>query len=195
MHFLPDTDDEDAAAERPWPDNFKKVIRNELPAAFHTAIDEASFKYIYQRSYSSDYRDLDHFVERVINMAVIGAENGADRGFDAVYQAFLDEKPLPEARPYARFLWPHFFSETLKQRIHRAIADDYRQDEEFQYAYEAGYAHRYNGFEEFIDEVARVMLIATENGVDDMLSQIYRAFLAMRPLPPARRNPKRLKQY
>jgi hypothetical protein len=134
-------------------------------------------------------------VESVINMAVIGAENGADKGFDAVYQAFLDEKPLPEARPYARYLWPHFFSGTLKQRIHQAIADDYRQDEEFQYAYEAGYAQRYPGFERFIDEVARLMVFATENGVDDMLSQIYKAFLAMRQLSPARRNPRRLKQY
>ena len=128
-------------------------------------------------------------------MAVIGAEKGADNGFDAIYQAFLDEKPLPEARPYARYLWPGFFPEMLKQRIHQAIAEDYRQDEEFLYAYKVGYAQRYPGFERFIDEVARLMVFATENGVDDMLAQIYRAFWAMRPLPPARRNPRRLKQY
>jgi len=33
------------------------------------------------------------------------------------------------------------------------------------------------------------------NGVDDMLARIYRSFIAAQVLPPARRNPKRLKDW
>ena len=195
MHYLPDTEDEDAAAERPWPDGFKEVIRRELPPALRKELSATSLRNIYQAGYSNDYNDIDLFVEKTVGLAVIGAEGGADSGFDAIYQAFLDEKPLPETRPYARYLWPHVYSETLKKKIHQAIVEDYRQDEDFLYAYKAGYAQRYPCFDQFIDDAAGLMVSETEKGTDDMLAQVYRAFLAMRTLPPARRRPRRLKQY
>ena len=32
MHYLPDTEDEDSAAEKFWPEGYKQIIREEVPA-------------------------------------------------------------------------------------------------------------------------------------------------------------------
>jgi len=195
MHYLPDTEDEDAAAERYWPDSFKEVIRRELRPAINGKLNERSLGRIYQRQYSQNYAHLDQFVSRILDMAVIGAENGADNGFESLHRSFMDEEPLPEHRPYARYLWPHVFSREMKTKIHQAIMEDYRQDDGFQYAYQAGYTRTYRSFDKFIETGASLVVSATENGLDDMLGRIYKAFMAKLPLPPARRNPKRLKQW
>lgn len=195
MHFLPDTEDEDAAAERYWPDSFKQVVRNEVRRAIRAEFNESSLRHIYKQQHFDKYPELSQFVDRIADMAVVGAENGADDGFDAIYRAFLAESPLPEARQYARYFWPQIFSQKLKGEIHQAVATDYSQDEAFQHAYKVGYAKTYSNFEEFIDEVARLVVAAVVNGVDDMLARIYRSFIATQVLPPARRNPKRLKDW
>jgi len=195
MHFLPDTEDADAAAERFWPDAFKQVIQRELRPKIGEYLNERSLEHIYQRQYQDLYTDSRQFVEKIIDMTMIGAVNGADRGFESIYQAFLAEASLPAPRPYARYLWPHVFSGDIKTHIHQSIVLDYRPDDGFQHAYRVGYAKTYASYEEFICYAAGLVVEATEKGVDDMLGLIYRAFLARRPLPPARRNPKRLKQY
>jgi hypothetical protein len=195
MHFLPDDEDEDGISERYWPDDFKDLIRRMLPPELRKELNETNLLAIYERQYSQDYPDIHHFVDRIIESAVIGAENGADEGFESIYNAFLDEAPLPFARPYARYLSPDVFSRTMAEAIHRAVVEDYLQDDGFIYAYRAGYSDRYENFDRFIDETAWLVVHAAKNGFDDMLGRIYRAFLSRRPLPPARRNPRRLKQY
>jgi hypothetical protein len=195
MHFLPDTEDDDGTSERYWPDDFKDLIRKMLPPELCKELNETSLLTIYERQYVQDYQDIRHFVDRITETAVIGAENGADEGFESIYKAFLDETPLPFARPYARYLWPDVFSRTMAEAIHRAVVEDYIQDDGFLYAYRVGYSERYDGFDRFIDEAARLVVHAVKNGLDDMLGRVYRAFLSKRPLPPARRNPRRLKQW
>jgi hypothetical protein len=195
MHFLPDTEDEDAAAERYWPDSFKQVIQREVHRAIGTKLNEGSLRHIHKRQYTEIYPELSQFVGRIVDMVVIGAENGADDGFDAIYEAFLTESPLPEARTYARYFWPEIFTNKSRKSIHQAIANDYWQDDAFQHAYKVGYSQVYGNFEEFIDEVAWLVVTAVVNGVDDMLGRIYSSFIARRALPLARRNPKRLKGW
>jgi len=195
MHFLPDTEEEDAAAERYWPDGFKQVIQKEVRRAIRAKLDERSLRHVHRQAYRDKYRELSQFADRIADMVVIGAENGADDGFDAVYRAFLTESPLPQARHYARRFWPQIFSQELKTRIHLAVANDYSQDDGLQHAYRVGYTKDYYNFDEFIDAMTGLLVAGVMNGVDDMLERIYRSFLATRALPPARRNPRRLKSW
>ncbi len=195
MHFLPDTEDEDAAAERYWPDSFKQVVQKEVRRAIRARLNEKSLRHVHKRQFLDRYPEPSQFADRLADMVVIGAENGADEGFDAVYRAFMTEAPLPEPRHYARYFWPEVFSQDLERRIHQGVAADYSQDDAFQHAYKVGYTEAYPSFGAFIDEVAQLVVIAVLNGVDDMLGRIYRCFVARRTLPPARRNPKRLKSW
>ncbi len=199
MHFLPNTLDEDAAGERYWPYGFKPVIREEIAKAIRGELNEQNLWQVYTGKFSSiyskKYPNLKAFIDQIVGLVVIGAENGADYGFETIYKAFLNELPLPEAKPYARFLWPHNFSRELKEKIHRAIVNDYQGDKSFQYAYKVGYAKKFENFPEFIDKIAWLIMAGIENGVDDTLAEIYKSFLANRALPQGRRNPKRLKDW
>lgn len=199
MHFLPNTLDEDAAGERYWPDGFKPVIREEVAKAIRGELNEQNLWQVYKEKFShkypKKYPDLKTFIDQIVGLAVIGAENGADHGFEAIYRAFLNELPLPEAKPYARYLWPDIFSRELKEKIHQAIVKDYRSDKSFQYAYKVGYAKKIENFPEFINSIAWLIMAGIVNGVDDMLAEIYKSFLANRALPQGRRNPKRLKDW
>lgn len=192
MHFLPDTDSEDAAAERYWPDGFKEVVRDEVGRVIRGKLNEKSLRRVYLRQYAQKYQ-VAEFVDRVADMVVIGAENGADEGFGEVYQAFMAESALPEVRLYARQLWPRVFSRKLKNRIYASVFNDFYQDEDFRHAYRVGYARVYQTLDDFTDKVAWLIVAGAENGVDDMLTRLYGAFVKGRALPPARRNPKRLK--
>ena len=195
MHFLPDTEAEDAAAERYWPDGFKQLVQKEVGRAIRAKLDETSLRHVHKRQYGDKYPELSRFADRIADMVVIGAENGADDGFEAVYRAFMTESPLPDTRTYARYFQPQVFSRELRRRIHQAVASDYSQDDSLQYAYQVGYSKAYNNFDEFIDEVAGLIVGGVVNGVDDTLARIYRSFVNRQALPPARRNPKRLKSW
>lgn len=194
MHFLPDTEEADAVAERYWPDSFKQVIQKEVQQAIGIELNGGNLRHVY-RQYYRDFCDLEQFTDRIADMVVVGAENGADEGFDGIYRAFLTESPLPEARHHARYLWPRVFSPKLRNRVHQAVIADYSRDDALQHAYKVGYTGDYGDFEEFISEAARLVVVGVMNGVDNMLAQIYDSFANKRPLPPARRRPKRLKGW
>jgi hypothetical protein len=195
MHYLPDTSDEDAASERYWPDGFKQVIREEVGRAIRPELNEQTLGHVYTHKFSHQYLNLEAFIERFVDLVVIGAENGADLGFNHIYQSFLNESPLPQARPYYSYYWPHFLSAEPKDKIGKAIAAEYSQEEGFQYAFQSGYAKEYKHFAEFIKEISRLIVGGMGNGVDDMLGSIYKSFLANKDLPMGRRNPKRLKDW
>ncbi|MDD5311832.1 MAG: hypothetical protein PHO26_02200 [Dehalococcoidia bacterium] len=195
MHYLPDTDDQDAIAERYWPDGFKGVIRNGLSRALSITLTPQNLRRIYQRHFSGSYPDVDAFAETVLNSTIIGAENGADRGFEAVYSAFLAETRLPCLYRYALHPWPDVMSASLQRKIQLAVVKDYSADDGFRYAYKDGYLRDYVNHADFIDAVADIIVVCTANGVDDTLERIYTAFIHGHPLPPMRRNPRRLKTW
>lgn len=196
MHFMPDTQDADSAAETFWPEGYKQVIREEARQLIGTQLNDGKkLRHVYQQRYSEKFTYLNQFVNRIADMIVIGAENGADDAFDDIITAFLTESPLPQVRRYARYFWPQAFSQGTKKRLHQVIVDEYSQDEVYSYAYKVGYRSSYRNFGEFISQIAELVVTGAINGADDMLEAIYGAFVTPCPIPPARRHPRRLKSW
>jgi len=193
VHFMPDTEDADSAAERFWPEGYKQVIRGELRGLIGARLNGGRrLRHVYQR-FTEKYADPEQFGSRIADMLAIGAENGADDAFSDIISAFLTESPLPEVRRHARYLWPQLFPQQAKDSLRRVIVEEYGQDDIYKYAYGVGYRKTYGTFDEFLNQVAELVITGTMNGTDDMLEGLYRSFLASRPLPQARRYPRRLK--
>ena len=186
MHFMPDTEDEDSAAETFWPEGYKQVTREDVrQLAAAQLIDGKRLKHVYQRQYSEKYGDLSQFTGKIADMVAI----------DEIISAFLTESPLPEEQRYAGYFWPQAFSREIKKKLKQVIVDEYSQDDVYNHAYKVGYPHSYRNFNEFLSQVAKLVTTGARNGADDMLEAIYGAFLTSRPLPPARRHPRRLKTW
>ena len=197
MHDLIDTEEEDAAAERFWPEGFKQIIREQVGKLIINELKERnSFRQTYEERYSDRYPDFDKFIERIADMVVIGAENGVDDAFDDIHAAFQMETPLPDSLRYAHYFWPQGLSDEIKRRIHTTIVEEYTQERYYQGQFKNAnedWPERYSDFSRFLDEVAELVVTGAVNGADDILEEIYRAFMLSGPLPPARRHPKRLK--
>jgi hypothetical protein len=155
-------------------------------------LKETAFKSAYESLYEKRFPTYELFVERLAEMAAIGAENGADVRFDDINASFRSGDPLPEPRAYARYLWPEPFDQTARSELHQKIFDDYRQSHAFEHIYEDHYQGD-DDFEGFVDRVAGLVVVGAVNGADDMIAKVYRALLTAAPLPPARRRPRRLR--
>lgn len=196
MHFMPDTEDEDSAAETFWPEGYKQLIREEARQVVSARLNDGKrFKNVYRQQFSEKYSDLNQFLGKIMDMIVIGAENGADNAFDDIIGAFWTESPLPEERRHARYLWPQVFPDNHQTGLWQIIIDEYSEDNVYQHAYKVGYRSSFATFDEFIRHVARLVVTGTMNGADDMLETTYQAFVTGRRLPPARRHPRRLKVW
>jgi hypothetical protein len=195
MHYLPDTNDEDAVQERYWPDSYKLVIRREVRSAISPALNTKAIGHIYKRRYSRNFPEIGQFVESITGGIIIGAENGADNGFEIVYASFLSESPMPGPHRCARPLWQGDLSRKSLNNIRTAVIRDYRTDDGFVYAYRDGYRGDYSSMDGFVGKVADIIVIETANGISATLGKYYRAFMFGWPLPPMRRNPKRLKTW
>lgn len=195
MHYLPDTNDEDAVAERYWPDGYKSVLRKEGIRVFASKLNAATLTNVYRRFYSRRYMSISEFVDAVVGGIVIGAENGADAGFELVYASFLSESALPVPCRVTKLLWPANLGLIDENAIGLAIIKDYRIDDGFLYAYKDGYTRKYASLDNFISRVADIVVSGTINGISTTLEKYYRAFIHQWPLPPMRRNPKRLKTW
>ena len=196
MHFMPDTEDADSAAERFWPEGYKQVIREDVRQSVGAKLgDGKKLKHIYQRLYSEKYRDLAQFANKIADMIAVGAENGADDAFEELMEAFLVEDPLPEEQGYISYFWPQAFSPSIKNKLAQVVIEEYSQDNIYQHAYDSYYQRKFRSFDAFIDQVARKVAIATMNGADEMVAAIYRSLVTPQPLPPARRYPRRLKLW
>lgn len=205
MHFMPDTEDADSAAETFWPEGFKQVIREDIRQLIGAQLNDGKkLRHIYQQRYPEKFTDLNQFVNRIADMIVIGTENGADDAFGDIITAFLTESPLSEGRRYADYFWPQALPQKAKKRLQQVIVDEYSQDEVYSHAYKVGYGGNardnpnkgnYRNFGEFISHVAQLVETGAMNGADDMLEAIYRSFVTSCPLPPARRHPRRLKSW
>ncbi len=196
MHYLPDTDDEDSAAEKFWPEGYKRVIREEIPA--HVAGQlrgEKQFEGLFEEHFSEKYADVGEFLKRMGDMVAVGAENGADKAFNSIMDAFLYELPLPGARRYAHYLWPEVLTKDISRQLREVVIDEYSVDGIYTNAYKVGYADRYPGLDEYIDWVSEIVIIGIANGANDALEKIYRCFLMHTPLAPARRRPRRLRTW
>jgi len=194
MHDMPDTEDEDAAAERYWPDAYKNLIRTRLSQTFTGRFQEAdAFQSVYEKHYKDRFDGYDRFVERLAEMVVIGAENGADAIFEEITFSFRHDVPLPEKRIHCRYFWPEPFSETLKNELHQKVVEEFRNHHAYIHIHEDHHCQSNLSFDEFIDRVAVLLVAGATNGADDTLGRIYRSFLTASPLPPSRRRPRRLR--
>ena len=193
---MPDTEDEDSAAETFWPEGYKQVIREEVRQTIIAQLgDGKRFRRIYRQRFTEKYSDLGQFLDKITDMVAIGAENGADDAFEDVVDAFWMESPLPEERAHARYLWPQALPDRQKTGLWRVIIDEYSDDNVYQHAYKVGYDSSFATFDDYINHIARLVVTGTMNGADDMLATTYQAFVTGHPLPPARRHPRRLKVY
>ncbi len=196
MHFMPDTEEEDSAAERFWPEGYKQVIREDFRQQLGVKLNDGKkLRHVYQQQYSERFSDLNQFTNRVADMIAVGAENGADEAFEDMMEAFLVEGSLPEERRYISYFWPRAFSPSIKKNLAQIILDEYSQDNIYQHAYDATYQSKFRDFDKFIDYVVRLVIVGAMNGADDMVATIFKSFMTPRPLPPARRYPRRLKLW
>ena len=191
-----DTEDADSAEERFWPEGYKQVMREDVRQSIGAELgDGKRLRHTFRRLYSEKYRDLEQFVNKIADMIAVGAENGADDTFEELMEAFLVEDPLPEGREYVSYFWPQAFSPSIKNKLRQIVIDEYSQDNIYQHAYDSNYERKFPSLDEFIDRVARRVVIGAINGADDMVATIYRSFVTPYPLPPARRYPRRLKLW
>ena len=196
MHYMPDTEDEDSAAETFWSEGYKQVIREDARQVIGTQLhDKKRFSRIYQKQYCEKFSSHDQFLDKIADMVVIGAENGADDAFDEIMDAFLEEDALPDMRRYTHYFWPEVVSQAVRKKLRQVIVDEYNEDDVYKYAYKAGYQDDYGGFNKFLNQVAELVIIGTINGANDMLNTIYRSFIRLSPLVTARRHPRRLKTW
>lgn len=196
MHFMPDTEDEDSAAETFWPEGYKQIIREDVPPLVKDELlKNGHFAGVYEQGYKEKFPDHMQFLGRIADMVAVGSENGADDAFDDIIDSFLKEAPLPKIRAYAHYTHPPALSEELKQKLKQNIIDEYSKDNIYVYAYGVGYTKTFPAFDEYISFVAKLVITGTMNGANDILGNIYRSFLRMAPLAPVRRHPRRLKVW
>jgi hypothetical protein len=196
MHFMPDTEDEDSAAETFWPEGYKQLIRDNVALLIKDElISKKSFETVYQRGYQEKYPVYTYFLEKLADMTAIGAENGADNAFDEIIDSFLTEAPLPGLRAYAHYFWPVTAISRLTDRINKIIVDEYSSDNVYIHAYKVGYQKTFPTFDDYMSRVAELIKIGVMNGANDTIEKIYRSFMKLTPLVPVRRHPRRLKMW
>jgi len=196
MHFMPDTEDEDSAAETFWPEGYKQVIRDRVPALVkEKLLSEKPFEGVFQQGYKEKFSDHAHFLEKIADMAAVGAENGADDIFDEIIDSFLKEAPLPQKRAYAHYTEPKALSDDLGQAVRQSVIDEYSRDNIYVYAYGVGYKKTFLTFDAYINFIADLVVAGAMNGANDVLEKLYGSFYRLAPILPARRHPRRLKVW
>ena len=193
MHEPVDTEDEDATAERYWPEDYKAIIRECIgPALSKPFIEQDAFKATYERHYANRFQNYEQFVSRLAEMVTMGAENGIDEILDEIQSSLSNETSLPDSRLPARILWPEPMDQDLKEELHQRVFHEFRDHHAYEHLFEDHY-HGEGNFDDFIHEIADRVVDGAVKGVDKILGNIYRSFLIGKPLPPARRYPKRLR--
>jgi hypothetical protein len=193
---MPDTEDEDSAAETFWPEGYKQVIRENIPLLMKCELSKNNgFAGVYERGYKDRYSDCRQLLEKIADMTAVGAENGADDAFDDIIHSFLLELSLPQVRAYARYTEPYALSDDLKQALKQNIIGEYSTDNIYRHAFKVGYAKTFLTFDEYINRVAEIVVTGAANGANDVLENLYRSFLILGPIIPVRRHPRRLKVW
>jgi hypothetical protein len=194
MHYMPDTEDEDSAAEIFWPEGYKQIIREDVRQAILAQLTgKHRFRRVYRNGYSEAYPSYEDFLGKVADMVAIGAENGADDAFDEIMDAFLEEEALPTLRRYTSYSWPDALPREVREKLRRLIIDEYSQDDVYLFAYKVGYKNDFSTLDEYLNRVAELVENGAKNGAEDTLEKIYRSFIHLERLRPVRRYPRRLK--
>ena len=64
MHYMPDTEDEDSAAETFWPEGYKQVIREDVRQAVGTQLNgKRRFRHVYQQQYCAKFSSHGQFLD------------------------------------------------------------------------------------------------------------------------------------
>jgi len=196
MHFMPDTEDEDSAAETFWPEGYKQVIREKVPASVRAELSkEKPFVEVYERLYKNRFSDHEQFLEKLADMVAVGAENGADDAFDDIVHSFLKELPLPSIRAYAYYAWPAPVTPEIAAELKSSVIAEYSKDNIYVYAYGVGYTKTFPNFDDYIRFVADLVATGARKGANDVVENVYRSFLKGAPIMPVRRHPRRLKVW
>ncbi len=122
MHFMPDTEDEDSAAETFWPEGYKQFIREIAPSFYKIALtQDKPFLPVYERDYKGRYPDYGEFIAKLADILAVSLDNGADNAFDDIVNSFLKEAPLPQVRAYARYFPAAILNAEIKDKLHKVI--------------------------------------------------------------------------
>ena len=196
MHFMPDTEDEDSAAETFWPEGYKQIIREDVRRAIAEQLNgRKQFHRVYRKGYTKRFTGYEQFLGRVADMVTIGAENGADDAFNEIVDAFLEEDALPEMRRYTSYLWPDPLPREVGERLRRVIVDEYDEDDVYRFTYKVGYKNDFSSYSEYMDYIAELVMTGVMNGANDTLERIYRSLVNYNRLLPVRRYPRRLRMW
>jgi len=196
MHFMPDTEDQDSAAETFWPEGYKQVIREIAPSYFwEILLKDEPFIPAYRADYASKYAEYPRFVEKLAEILAIALENGADNAFDEIIDAFLKEAPLPPLRAYAHYFTAAVIPPEIAQPLTKSITEEYSQDSIYVYAYGVGYKKTFVNAEDYLQKIAEIVVDGARNQVQSIMEDISRRLYYRQPLPPVRRHPRRLKVW
>jgi hypothetical protein len=81
-----------------WPEpltpDLKKILHQEIALEFR---NHHPYEHLYEDHYQASL-SFDAFIDRLAELAVVGAMNGADKAIGNIYEAFLFGSPLPAAR-------------------------------------------------------------------------------------------------
>ena len=94
-----------------------------------------------------------------------------------------DVPDTDDADAAAERYWPEAYKEIIRSRLSRIVSARFQEDEAFSGVYERGYKDRFDSYERFVNRLAEMIVIGAENGVDDVLEEVYDAFRRSKPLP------------
>ena len=191
---MPDTEDEDSAAETFWPEGYKSIIREDVRLVVAEQLYERNnFRRVYQKGYSDRFTSYEQFLDKVADMVAAGAANGADDAFDEIMDVFMEEDALPEPCHYTNYFWPDPLPQEVAERLRKVIVDEYREEKIYRYAYNVGYINDFSEFDKYLNHIATLVLTGVRKGSSDTLEKIYRSFIHLDQILPVRRYPRRLK--
>ncbi len=193
MHDLPDTERIDAAAERYWPEEFKRVLKTRLRERVEKAFRRARpFEEVIRRNYGKEFSGYNDFVIYAAEGVVIGAEKGVDDLLMAAHRSWLNHQPLPLIPLYADYLWPDPLDPELSEELYREAREEFSTHPLYRHLHQ-DHDHGPGDFETWMDDLGRRVVRGAKNGADQSLASIYRALLFQTPLPIFRRRPRRIR--
>jgi len=85
--------------------------------------------------------------------------------------------------------WPEGFKEVLRSDFYNLAVAELKQGKTIQRIYEKRYSDAYQSLDAFVDKLATMLVIGTENGADDMFDEINASLTIEEPsLPDPRRH-------
>jgi hypothetical protein len=192
MHEIEDTEASDAASELVWPQYYKHFLRFSLRLHLREQLGEDHlFKVLRPVDKVMTEEDcIDGYAQKI----VIGAENGADKVFEAIHASFSKGAVLPWiCMRQKSMIRDRIVPESIQAEVDHTIRHEYGREHLYTHVYEDDYQDEYSSFEEFVANVSKRAVVGIINGAEDMYGKILRSLYFQMPLPPARRLPRAMK--